>query len=152
MECQARVSVVSPKHTHRIGWHRESARHVRQDPTVGPSEPKLPVGESGDLIALFVDRAVVPATEEREIRQLRGPALSPVVDVMGLPYTHAAAREATPVVTIEQGAPDCRRNRPGLGRHLHDATVSAMLHDHAACVARQAARRFRGNVGSFFKH
>ena len=84
VECQARVSVVSPQHAHRVGGYRGSARHLGQDLPVRLPELKLPVGESIDLIALFVDRAVVPATQEREIRQLRGPALSPVMDVMGL--------------------------------------------------------------------
>jgi len=100
VEDKTRVPVVSAQHAHRIGRQRGSARHVRQDPTVRTSEPKLSVGESVELIALLVHRAVVPATQEREIREPRGPALSPVTDVVSLPDMYAAAREAAPVVSM----------------------------------------------------
>jgi len=42
--------------------------------------------------------------------------------------------------------PERRRNRAGSGRNLHDSTVETVLHHHAARVARQALRRFRGNA------
>jgi hypothetical protein len=49
-------------------------------------------------------RTVVPATQDRQVRERRGPALSPVTDVMALPEAHAAPREATAAVAMLQGA------------------------------------------------
>jgi len=45
-----------------------------------------------------------------------------------------------------------RRNRAAPGRYLDDATISAVLHHDPARVTRQAARRFRGNVGAVLEH
>jgi len=45
---------------------------------------QLAVGPSLDLIALFVDGAMMPTTEHREIRERRGASVSPVADVMTL--------------------------------------------------------------------
>jgi hypothetical protein len=152
VECQARVSVVSAQHAHRIGRQRGSARHVRQEPTVRPPEPKPSVGESIDPITLLVHRAVVSATQEREIRELRGPALSPVMDVVSLPDTHAAAREATPVVAMVQRPPESRRDRAGPGADLRHAPVRVMAHDDPARIAGQALRRSSWNAETVFEH
>jgi hypothetical protein len=40
----------------------------------------------------------------------------------------------------------------GPGRDLHDATVAGVLHHHAAGVAGQAPRRFRGKVFAVLEH
>ena len=53
-----------------------------------------------DLEALLVDRPVVPATEECEVRERGGAALSPRTDVMALPEADAAAREAATAVPM----------------------------------------------------
>ena len=65
---------------------------------------------------------------------------------MALPEADSAARETTAAVSVMQRAPERWRNRAGPGRHLDDSTVDTVLHHHAARVARQALRRFRGNA------
>ena len=68
-------------------------------------EPELVIVESLDLIALLVDRPMMPPAQQREIRQRRGPALGPVPDVMALRDAHAAAREPTAAVAMLQRPP-----------------------------------------------
>ena len=67
VEAQARVPVMCTQGVYRIVGHRRRARHFRQDLSVGTPKLKLAVGQSLDLVSLFVDRAMVPATKEREI-------------------------------------------------------------------------------------
>jgi hypothetical protein len=55
-----------------------------QRPTVGATKSQLAVGLSLDLIAVFVDRTVMPTTQHREVRQSRPASVSPVADVMTL--------------------------------------------------------------------
>jgi hypothetical protein len=58
-----------------------------------------------DLKPFFVDRPVVPATKQREVRERRRTALSPMTDVVPVAKAHAAAREpATPVAMLERPA------------------------------------------------
>jgi len=47
-----------------------------------------------------VDRAVVPATEQGEIRQRGGTALRPVTNVMALSEADPTAREAAAAVAV----------------------------------------------------
>ena len=54
----------------RVVGHRGRARRdVGQGPAVGSPEPKRPVGLALDLVALLVDRAVVAATEQGQVRR-----------------------------------------------------------------------------------
>jgi hypothetical protein len=69
-----------------------------------------------------------------------------MTNVMALPEADSAAWEATAAVAVMQGTPECRRNRAGPGRNLHDPTIYTVLHHNTARVARQALRRFRGNA------
>ena len=62
------------------GWRRD----IRQRSTVRPPELERAVGLSIHLVAFFVDRAVVPATEQREVRQRGRAALRPMPHVMPL--------------------------------------------------------------------
>jgi len=73
----------------------------------GPAyaELKLAVGLPLTLETLLVDGAVVPATEQREIRQRRRAAMRPVADVMALAERHATAREAAAEVPMVQRPP-----------------------------------------------
>jgi hypothetical protein len=82
-------------------WSRR--RHVRQRAAIWPLEPELPVGPARDLKPLLVDSAVMPAAQEREIRQRRRPSLRPVLKVMALAEPDAAARKpAAPVPVVER--------------------------------------------------
>ncbi len=49
----------------RIGGHYRGRRDIGQEPAVRPPEMERAVGLSIHLVAFLVDRAVVPATEER---------------------------------------------------------------------------------------
>jgi hypothetical protein len=100
------------------------------------------VGLPNDLIALLMDRAMVPATEQGEIRERGWAALRPVPDVMPLAKGEPAAREAAAAVPVVKRAPQSRGNRPRSGPDLNGAPVLVMPHHHAARVARQAPRRF----------
>ena len=51
---------------------------------VRPLKSELAVGLSVHLVPLLVIRAVVPATEQGEIRERRRAAVCPVTDVMAL--------------------------------------------------------------------
>src|SRR5947207_15433975 len=84
-----------PQDLHGIVRHLDRRRDLGQRPAVRAAERKLTVGLSIDLVALFVNRAVVPATEQGEIRERGGAPLGPVTDVMPLPEPDPAAREPT---------------------------------------------------------
>src|SRR5512132_2978484 len=90
--------------------------------------------------------------QQREIRQRGGAPLGPVTDVMPLAERQPAPWEATALVTMVERASQCRRNRPGPSSDLHGATVFVVPHHHAARIARQAPRRFRGNARPVLEH
>ena len=96
-----------------------------ENSAVGAAEPELAVRLSIELVALFVDGAVVPATEQGEIRERGGASIGPVTDVMPLAEPNAAAGEAAAAVAMVERAPNRRRDRPGSGRDLDDAAVLA---------------------------
>ena len=56
------------------------------------------------LIFLLVNGAVMPATEQREIRERSGTAVCSVANVMSLAEPHPAAGEATAAVAVVEGA------------------------------------------------
>jgi hypothetical protein len=89
----------------RIRWHGGWRRNVRDDPVVGPPELKRAARLALDLVALFVDRPVVPATEKREVGERRGAALGPVTDVVALAEPGATAREAATVIPMVERSP-----------------------------------------------
>src|SRR2546429_6061661 len=104
-----------PERRDRIGGQRDRRRDVGQEAAVRPPEPERAVGLWIDAIALLVDRAVVPATEQREVGERGGAALCPVADVMPLAHRQPAAREAAAAVAMVKRAPQRRRNRPRAG-------------------------------------
>ncbi len=73
-----------PESVDGIGGHRDRRRDIGQDAAVRTPEPERVVGLSIDAIALLVHRAVVPATEQGEIRERRRAAFRPVPHVMPL--------------------------------------------------------------------
>ena len=66
------------------GRHGRRRRDFRQWAPIRPPEAQLSIVPSFHLVALFVDGAVVSATEHREIRQGRGASVRPMPDVMTL--------------------------------------------------------------------
>ena len=87
-----------------IVGHRRGRRDLGQESAIRAMEPKLAVRLSVDLIALLVDGAMVPATEQSEIRQRGGATLGPVTDVMTLADPESAPREAAAAVAVVQGS------------------------------------------------
>jgi len=90
---------------HGIVEHPRRRGHLPQDPAVRAAELKVAVGLSLELVALLVDRAVVPATEQGEVRERRRAALRPVPDVMSLAERKPAAWEAAAPVSVMERAP-----------------------------------------------
>jgi len=100
------IRIVSrSQNLHGIAAHLRSRRDLGQEPPVRPAEPKLAIRLSIELIALLVDRAMVAAAEQSEIRERGGAALRPVMDVMPLPDPNAAARKATATVPMVERPP-----------------------------------------------
>jgi len=87
-----------------IGGHRSRRRDFRHEPAVRPPEGKHSVGLPVHLEALFVDRAVVATTEQREVRQCGRAAVRPVADVMTLTERKPAARKATAAIAMVKRA------------------------------------------------
>jgi hypothetical protein len=67
VEVEPRRLVPSPEDLHGIVGHPGRGGNLGQKPTVTAAEPKLAVRFSIELIALFMNRAVVAATQKGEI-------------------------------------------------------------------------------------
>jgi hypothetical protein len=74
------------------------------------------------------------------------------MDVVSLSNTYAAAREATPVVPVEQRPPESGRDCAGPGAGLRYAPVRVMTHHDARGIAGQALRRSSWNAATVFEH
>ena len=74
MEMKPLRLVLHPEGLDGIGGHRGWRRNVGKRSAVRAPEPERSVGLSIDLIALLVDRAVMPATEQGEVRERGGAA------------------------------------------------------------------------------
>ena len=85
---------------HGIGRCRGRRRDLGQQLTVRSAEAELAVGLSIELIAFFMDGAMVPATEQGEIRECGGASIGPVTDVMTLAEANPTARKATAAVPV----------------------------------------------------
>ena len=92
--------VPGPEDPHGIIENLRRTRHLGQQPAVRALKAQLSVRSSLHLKALLVDGAMVPTTEEREIRERRGAAVGPVTDVMPLAESHSAPREAAAAVPV----------------------------------------------------
>jgi hypothetical protein len=88
-----------------IAGHLRRRRDLGQHPAVRPVEPQLAVRFSIDQVALLVDGAVVPATEQGQVRERGGTAVRPVTDVMPLAEPDPAPREATATVSMVERPP-----------------------------------------------
>ncbi len=89
----------------RIAGHLGWRRHFGERSAVRATEPELAIRLSLELVPLLVHRAVVAATEQREIREGRRAAMGPVPDVMALAEPDPAAREAAAAVSVVEGPP-----------------------------------------------
>jgi hypothetical protein len=144
--------VLRPKGLDRIGGHCGRGRDLGQEPAVRSPEPERAVRLSIDLVALLVHRAVMPATEQSEVRQRGRAAVRPVADVMSLAERQPAAREAAALVPVVERAAQRRRNRPGPSPDLQGAPFLVVPHHHPTGVARQAPRRFLQNLTCGDRH
>ncbi len=131
-------------------WGRQ--RHLGQRPAIRPPEAQRSVGPARDLVALLVHGPVVPAAEQREIRERCQTAVRPVPEMMPLAEADPAAGEAAPPVPRVERPPQGRRNRPGPGPDLQQASVVVVAHHHPTRVTRQALGRFRGNARAVLEH
>ena len=75
-------------------------RHFGKNPTVRTAEAKLAVRPSIDSIAFLVNRPMMPATKEGQVRKRGRASLSPVTDVMALSESHVATGKATTAVSV----------------------------------------------------
>jgi hypothetical protein len=146
VEVEPLCVVLGSKGLDRIGGQCDWRRDLGQRPAIGPPEPERAVRLPIDLIALLVNRAMVPATQHGEVRERGRPTLRPMLDVMPLAEREPAAREAAAVIPVMESAPQRRGDRPRSGPNFHEAPVPIVLHHDPARVTRQAAGRFRGNV------
>jgi len=119
VEAETPREVARLEDVHRVGRHRGRRWDGRQGPTVGPAESERAIGLAIDLVALLVDHAVVPATEQGEIRERGGAALSPVAKMMALGEAATAARKAAAAIPVVERSPQRRGNRPRAGADLH---------------------------------
>src|SRR6185503_3633456 len=94
----ARGRVLTPQCLACVRRNRWRLGHFRDQPAAGVAELQLAVGQSLDLETLLVDRAVMPSTQQDEVRELRRPALRPVLDVMTLRVAQSTTREAAAVI------------------------------------------------------
>ena len=88
----------------RITRHFGRRRPLRQRAPVRPPELERPVGPARDLIALLMDRPMMPTTEHGEVRECGGAAVRPVTDVMPLAEREPAAREAATLIPVMERA------------------------------------------------
>src|SRR3989441_4094073 len=71
--------------------------------------------------------------------------------MMSLSEPDPAAWEPAAAVAVMERPPEGRRDGAGARSDLHDTTIETVPHHHAARVARQAPRRFCGNVGAILE-
>jgi len=83
-----------------IARHRGERRNVRQWPAVRSPEAELSISLSLHLITLFVHRAMMATTQQREIRQRGGASVGPMAKVMALTECSCAAGEAAAPVPV----------------------------------------------------
>ena len=146
--CRPRVQakplrvVLRSKGLDRIGRYSRRGRDLGKQPAVRSPEVERAVWLSIDLIAFLVHRAVVAATEQREVQERSWAPVRPMMEVMALPERQPTARKAAALVAVVERAAQCRWNRARPGPDLHGAPLLVVPHHHPARVAGQALRRF----------
>src|SRR5262245_7701198 len=136
----------------RISGRDRRRRCFGQDPPIRSAELEGTARLAFEPKSLLVDRSVMPATQQREIRESRGPAFRPVAHVMTLAEPDSTARKAAAVISMLQRTPECRWNRPCPSANLHDSSLLVVPHHYPVRVARQAPGRFRGNAWAVLEY
>ena len=85
-----------------ITGHRGRRRDLGQRTPIGPLEPKRSIGGARHPAALFMNRTMMAATEQDEVRECGRAALGPVAHVMPLTDPHVATRKAAAPVSMLQ--------------------------------------------------
>src|SRR5262249_5103381 len=136
VQAQAFGFIPRADHRRRIATYLRPTRDLRQKITVRPSEAKLAIRSSLDLVAFLMNGAMVPTAEQGEVRERGGPAVGPVLNVMALAETSPTAGESAAAVSVMERSPDRRRNRAGPRAHLQQAPVGVVAHHDPTRVAR----------------
>ena len=84
MDVETAREVVGPKSTERISGHSGRMWDLGQRSPVRPAELARTVEPTLHAETVLVDRAMMPAAEQREVRQRRRPTLRPVANVVAL--------------------------------------------------------------------
>src|SRR5262249_21719859 len=129
------------------GWRRR----VQQCLAVRPPEAERSIWLSRDAIALLVDRPMMPAAENHQIREHCRTTVGPVADVMTLAEGDMAARKAATSIPMLERPSNGRRNRARPRSDLHGSSVRIVPHEYAVRVTGESLRRFRGNVRTVFQ-
>ena len=96
--------VTRSKRRDRIFGHRGRRRHLREGAAIWPPELERPVGPARDLVALLMHRPVMPATEQRKVRERGRASVRLVAQVMPLGEAESAPWEAAALVPMVEGA------------------------------------------------
>jgi hypothetical protein len=103
-----------------IGGHRRRRRDLGQDLTIRAAELKRAVRPSIELVALFMNGAVMTATEHGEIRERRGAALVVIQHDRDGRVVEVAARTRTipesPPFRLGDSTPEFRSHLEGTTR------------------------------------
>src|SRR2546426_3766554 len=146
VEAQTLSVVTPPESADRIGGHLGRRWDLGQGSAIRPTEPKRAVEPAMDSVALLRARAGMPAPEQAGIGKRRRFPFRPVAEMVPLREADAAAGKATTSIAMIERPPQGGRNRPGPGPDFDRPPAFVMPHHHAAGIARQTARRFRGNA------
>jgi hypothetical protein len=93
-----------------------------------------------------MNSSVMAPAQQDQILELGRPAIGPVPDVMRVALTRGAPGEAAAPVAGGQRPADGRWDGSRPAPHVEHGSARVVPHDHFRRVARQAARRFRGNA------
>ena len=88
-----------------IRGHRGGRRNLGQRAPIRPPEVERSVGPACDVIALFMNRTMMAATEQNQVRERGRATLGPVAHVMPLGDPHVAAWKAAAPVSMLQRPP-----------------------------------------------
>src|SRR5215813_12934614 len=152
VEVQAICFIPRADHRHWIAPQLWTTWNVGDDLAVRPTEAKLAIGLSLDVITLLVNGAMVATTEQGEVGERGGAAVGPVLDVMALAEASPTAGKTTAAVPVVECSADRRRNRAGPRADLQQMPVGVVAHHDPARVARQALRRSGRNAYAILEH